>query len=80
MTDWLAIIERAAYTRFCKTGSLEPFRLHWEDLCRLALQVSGASVGLDPKKREAGVMRVQVSVPVSSIGKDAWVVVDEWTQ
>ena len=76
MTDWLAIIERAAYTRFCKSGSLEPFHLMRGDLSALIEQVAGFRmlIGYDD-----GVVRLQVRVPVPSIRDGVVVQVDEWT-
>jgi hypothetical protein len=73
VTDWLSIIERAAYTRFSKTGSLEPFHLHRAELRTLIRQVSG----IDLDVPALGVL-CQVRVPVPSVGRDAWVAVDEW--
>lgn len=76
MTDWLAIIERAAYTRFCKTGSLEPFRLARADLMALMQQVGGWK--RTPNPMLDGVVRIQVRVPVPSVGDGVVVHVDEW--
>ncbi len=73
MTDWLAIIERAAYTRFCKTGSLEPFRLKREDLQALITQACGR-----PLPESVDIVRLQVLVPVPSIRRGVVVTVDEW--
>ena len=78
MTDWLALIERAAYTRFCKTGSLEPFRLKRADLISLACKTA-PDLPLARAAIEAGLVRIQVRVPVPSIGPGVVVLVDEWT-
>jgi hypothetical protein len=81
VTDWRAIVQRAAYTRFCRTGSLEPFRLHREDLFALAMQVGAMSPQDFEVCRAEGVLRIQVRVPVPSLNArdvDAWVAVDEW--
>lgn len=75
MTDWLAIIERAAWTRFCKTGSLDPFLLKRADLLALACQVSGMPLRDEP----ADFLRIQVRVPVTTIRDGVVVLVDEWT-
>lgn len=74
MTDWLAIIERAAYTRFCKTGSLEPFRLARADLHALVTQATGGRA----LPYSADIVRIQVQVPVARLDH-AVVLVDEWT-
>jgi hypothetical protein len=73
MTDWLAILQRAAYTRFCKTGSLEPFLLARADLQALARQASG----LPELEMPEGAL-VRVNVPVETIGRGVFVPVDEW--
>lgn len=73
MTDWQAIIQRAAYTRFCKTGSLEPFHLLRADLLALARQASG----LPQLELPAGA-HCRVNVPVETIGAGVVVAVDEW--
>ncbi len=73
MTDWLGIIERAAYTRFSKTGSLEPFLLVRRDLVALMSQASG----WHPKELD-GFVRIQVRVPVPTIQSGVLVLVDEW--
>lgn len=73
-TDWQAIIQRAAYTRFCKTGSLEPFLLARADLVALARQASGLPLLDLPADA-----KVQVRVPVTTLGPTVEVVVDEWT-
>lgn len=79
MTDWQSIIARAAYTRFCRTGSLEPFHLKRWELIQLCSQV-GALPTLDAEALHTSeaLVRIQVRVPVPSIGKGAWVAVDEW--
>lgn len=78
MTDWRAIVQRAAYTRFCRTGSLEPFRLHRDDLFALAMQVGAMSPRDFEICRAEGVLRIQVRVPVPTVADGAWVAVDEW--
>lgn len=75
MTGWQAIIQRAAYTRFCKTGSLDPFRLVMADLLALAREVSGMPI----QPPGDGVLRIQIRVPVPSIHDGVMVLVDEWT-
>lgn len=74
MTDWQAIIERATYTRFSKTGSLEPFLLARADLLALARQVSGI-----PGLALPDGCACQIRVPVESIGQAVIVLVGEWT-
>jgi hypothetical protein len=75
VTHWQSIIERAAYTRFCKTGSLEPFRLKNNDLWALARQVGGVPEGTAWND----VLRVQVRIPVPAIRDGVVVLVEEWT-
>lgn len=81
MTDWQAIIQRAAYTRFCRTGSLEAFHLKRAELTALALQVApelsapAVHKALDAPR---DVLTFQVRIGVPSIGNGAWVAVDEW--
>lgn len=81
MTDWIAIIQRAAYTRFCKTGSMDPFQLKRWELIQLATQ-SGAGPQLDweAMRTSEAIVRIQVIVPVPQIGRGVAVVVDEWTR
>lgn len=80
MTPWTEIIQTAAYTRFCKTGSLEPFQLARRDLVDLMRQVSGwPRTALD--EQELGrqdILRIQVQVPVTTIGDGLVICVDEW--
>lgn len=75
MTDWQAIIQRAAYTRFCKTGSLEPFHLKRLDLVALCRQVAPE---LGPLHLDMTV-RLQARIPVPTIRDGMVVAVDEWT-
>lgn len=79
MTDWLGIIQRAALTRFSRTGSLEPLRLVRADMRALAQQVA-PELGPLPDAEESGIVRVQIRVPVPAIGAGVVVCVDEWTQ
>jgi hypothetical protein len=80
-TDWQAIIERAAYTRFCRAGILEPFRLKWPDLVALASQLGQLPAeGLLRLRQQCGpeVVKMRVEVFVPSVGKGVSVMVDEW--
>lgn len=77
MTDWLAIIQAAAWSRFCRTGSLEPFLLVRAELAELAAQV--AKIPLDTVREQIQyALSVQVYVPVPVIHDRAGVYVDEW--
>lgn len=73
MTAWKALIERAAYTCFSKSGSLD-FRLARGDLQALAREVAEIPALELPPDSEC-----QVRLPVALGGQTVMVLVEEWT-
>lgn len=72
MTNWRAILERAAYTCFSKSGGLD-FKLKRGDLLALAREVW--DVPLLEVPAEA---MVQVRLPVDIGNSRVMVLVEEW--